>query len=105
MNRVIRMSSVIEQFGKYPVAVRSRKGQRIAHYESFPPTIAVPENGSRWALRELVVLHELAHHYSKGAAHSPVFVSTMTTLLGLVMGPEMALLSRIVYDQNDVVSG
>lgn len=104
VNRVVRMGSVVEKFGKYPVGVRSRKGQRIAHYSSFPPTIAVPENGTRWALRELVVLHELGHHYdsSQGGSHGPGFVDTMITLVGLVMGPEMALLARIVYDQNGV---
>ena len=103
VDRVTGMPSVVAAYGKFPVAVRSRKGQQIAHYSSFPPTIAVPENGSRWALREIVVLHELAHHYSRSRpAHGPEFVDTLTSLLGLVMGPEMALLARIIYSHNDV---
>jgi putative metallohydrolase (TIGR04338 family) len=44
-----------------PVSVRSRAGQSRAHYERFPAVIAVPlhEGGHAWALRELVVLHEV----------------------------------------------
>lgn len=104
VNRVTAMPSVVEEFGVFPVKVRPRKGQKVAHYNSFPPTIAVPENGTRWALRELVVLHELAHHYdrSHSGSHGPGFVDTMITLVSLVMGPEMGLLARIVYGQNGV---
>jgi putative metallohydrolase (TIGR04338 family) len=63
----------------------------------------VPENGTRWALREIVVLHEMAHHYAGNrAAHGPIFADTFITLVGLVMGPEIGLLARIIYSQNDV---
>lgn len=104
VNRVTRLSSVVAAFGETkPITVRSRKGQRVAHYEGYPPTIAVPEKATRWALRELVVLHEIAHHYSRSRpAHGPEFVSTLITLLECVMGPEMGLLARIVYAQNSV---
>lgn len=103
VNRVTTMPAVLALFGRAKIAVRSRKGQRIAHYSAHPPTIAVPENGSRWALREIVVIHELAHHYSRSLpSHGPEFVDTFITLLGLVMGPEMALLARIIFSQNGV---
>lgn len=103
VNRVTSMPSVLALFGPAKISVRSRKGQRIAHYEPINRTIAVPENGTRWALREVVVLHELAHHYSpSGPSHGPEFADTMITLLGLVMGPEISLLARILYSQNDV---
>lgn len=103
VDRVAQMPSVVAEFGKSTrITVRSRKGQRMAHYENGQ-VIAVPENGTRWALRELVVLHELAHHYSRTSpAHGPKFVSTLITLLGCVMGPEMSLLARIIYTQNEV---
>ena len=103
VDRVVSLPSVVEQYGVMPVTVRPRKGQRIAHYESFPPTIAVPENHNRWALREIVVLHELAHHYSRTRpAHGPEFTGTFINLLGRVMGPEMGLLARILYSHNEV---
>ena len=102
VDRVLALPAVVEQYGRSKVAVRSRKGQRMAHYEPHNRTIAVPE-GRRWALREIVVLHELAHHFDRSApAHGPKFTSTLITLLTLVMGPEMGLLARILYEQNGV---
>lgn len=49
-----------------PLQLRARRGDRAAHYEP-PDTIALhePHHGTGWSLRELVVLHEVAHH----AAH------------------------------------
>lgn len=102
VDRVITLGPVVERFGPTKIDVRSRKGQYIAHYEHLPPTIAVPESGTRWALREIVILHELAHHYAWLPGHGPEFVDTMITLLGLVMAPEMALLARIIYAHNNV---
>lgn len=83
------------------VAVRARRGQTAAHYESG--TIAVPEKHGTWALRELVVLHELAHHLAGGgAAHGREFVGTMTELAGWVMGPEAQHVLRVVYSKEGV---
>lgn len=102
VDRVTRMPSVVAAFGEASIAVRPRKGTTKAHYQRNTQTIAIPEIGSRWALRELVVLHEIAHHYSRHTlpAHGPQFVGTLITLLELVMGPEAALLARILYAQN-----
>lgn len=105
VNRVTSMPSVLAIFGEAKIAVRSRKGQRIAHYEPINQTIAVPEHDSRWALREIVILHELAHHYSRSVpAHGPEFVDTMITLLSLVIGPEMGLLARILFADSGVTA-
>jgi putative metallohydrolase (TIGR04338 family) len=81
------------------VAVRERKGDRAAHYERTGEggVLAVPD--SAWAMRELVVLHELAHHLdSEGAsAHGPAFQATYAELAGMVMGPEVAHLLRVAF--------
>lgn len=47
-----------------PVTVRARRGAARAHYEFATATIALPlgDTRDRWALRELVLLHEIAHH-------------------------------------------
>ncbi|HET9564384.1 MAG TPA: TIGR04338 family metallohydrolase, partial [Mycobacterium sp.] len=47
-----------------PLTVRPRRGATAAHYERHDDgaAIAVPERRPNWALRELVVLHEVAHH-------------------------------------------
>ncbi|MGN7782278.1 TIGR04338 family metallohydrolase [Mycolicibacterium sp. 22603] len=82
-------------------AVRSRRGVTAAHYE--PGVIAVPDGQSRWALRELVVLHELAHHLAgDGEPHGPGFVGTMTELAGWVMGPEAQHVLRVIYAKEGV---
>jgi putative metallohydrolase (TIGR04338 family) len=55
-------------------------------------------------LRELVVLHEVAHHFdiTDGPTHGPTFLDIYLTLLDLVMGPQMALALRILLAHNDV---
>lgn len=104
VNRVVTMPSVVERFGYGGmVGVRPRKGSAKAHYEPRTRTIAVAEVGNRWALREIVVLHELAHHFADpGEHHGPGFVTTFIDLVGIVMGPEVALLVRVVYENNQV---
>ena len=43
-----------------------------------------------WAMRELVVLHELSHHLADGpeVAHGPEFVDRMLTVVDGIIGPE-----------------
>lgn len=91
--------------GLAPVSVRARRGQRAAHYEltNDVATIAVPERGTTWALRELVVLHELAHHVAESdPPHGPEFVATFCELAAAVMGAEMGYVLRVVYAKEGV---
>ncbi|GAA2008952.1 putative metallohydrolase (TIGR04338 family) [Nakamurella flavida] len=92
-----------------PVSVRERAGAQRAHYERAGAVIALPTHrGNRaWALRELVLLHELAHHLAPAddeEAHGPAFVDRMLTLVDGVVGPEAALVLRITYVENGVRS-
>jgi putative metallohydrolase (TIGR04338 family) len=96
-----------------PLRVRTRRGHTAAHYECGADAdglggaraaaiIAVPERGSSWALRELVVLHEITHHLvyqvnETAAAHGHEFVVTFCELADAVMGPEAAHVLRVVY--------
>ena len=87
--------------------VRERRGQTKAHYEASTATIAIPpRDGDRaWALRELVVLHELAHHLDPGNGHGPTFATTFLDLVGEVMGPEAAFLLRTAMHECGVALG
>ena len=95
-----------------PVRVRARRAATAAHYErrsaeagSDPAVIAVPERLSAgWAMRELVVLHEVAHHLCDpgAAAHGPDFVATFCALAAAVMGPEAGHVLRVVYAKEGV---
>jgi putative metallohydrolase (TIGR04338 family) len=87
------------------LTVRPRRGATAAHYERSDDgaTIAVPDHRSTWALRELVVLHEIAHHLSDAEPpHGPEFVATFCGLAEAVMGPEVAHVLRIVYAKEGV---
>jgi putative metallohydrolase (TIGR04338 family) len=87
------------------LAVRGRRGATAAHYEydAGAATIAVPDRETTWALRELVVLHEVAHHLSRAEPpHGPEFVATFCELAELVMGPEVGHVLRVVYSKEGV---
>ncbi|HEY6649799.1 MAG TPA: TIGR04338 family metallohydrolase [Mycobacterium sp.] len=88
-----------------PLTVRARRGVTAAHYERSDDgaTIAVPDHRSTWALRELVVLHEIAHHLSEAEPpHGPEFVAAFCELAEAVMGPEVAHVLRVVYAKEGV---
>ena len=89
----------------HPLRVRPRRGATAAHYERLgnDATIAVPDGRSTWALRELVVLHEIAHHLSDAdPPHGPEFIATFCDLAETVMGPEVAHVLRVVYAKEGV---
>jgi putative metallohydrolase (TIGR04338 family) len=92
-----RLHTLFGQSMSQPPRVRVRKGQKMAHYETFTNTIAVPVK-SRWALRETVVLHEYAHaltwHKHRVTGHGPFFQEEFETLLTDVIGPEAGWLLR-----------
>jgi len=83
-----------------PITVRARAGASAAHYETERETLAVPlhVSGNAWALRELVILHEVAHHLEPGgeelAPHGPEFCSRYLDLVDGIIGPEAALVLR-----------
>lgn len=87
------------------VDVRARRGVSAAHYELTEDnaTIAVPEVRTRWALRELVVLHELAHHLAfTDPPHGPEFTAALCELASTVMGAEVGYVLRVVYANEGV---
>lgn len=90
--------------GLGPVTVRARRGAASAHYErrAGAGVIAIPAlNTAAWAMRELVVLHEVAHHLCNvKPAHGREFVATLCMLAELVMGPELGYLLRVVFAQE-----
>ncbi|MGV9712200.1 TIGR04338 family metallohydrolase [Gordonia sp. NPDC003424] len=110
VDRVLAMPAVRARFTRaaHPVAVRERRGDRSAHYSRTADgdaEIAIPSSrDGRWALRELVVLHELAHHLddSGGPAHGREFVVCLIDLVGLVLGPEAALVYRVIFSDSGV---
>jgi|GEM_PF-54917 len=92
-----------------PVTVRERRGDRQAHYERDTATIAIPgHRHTGWAMRETVVLHELAHHLDPhpSPAHGPSYAATLVHLYEVVMSPEAAHLLRVqLWDGGVLIAG
>lgn len=90
-----------------PVRLRERRGQAMAHWQS-PDVIAlpVPRHGTPWALREAVLLHELAHHATwhagAGAQHGPAFTASMLALVEEALGSEAAFALRVDLAEHGV---
>ncbi|HPX36665.1 MAG TPA: TIGR04338 family metallohydrolase [Mycobacterium sp.] len=105
---VLAMPAVTRRWpGAAGITVRPRRSAIAAHYENAGGSgvIAVPDRTrADWAMRELVVLHEVAHHLSHGtgAAHGPAFTATFCELTGTVMGPEAGHVLRVVYAKEGV---
>ena len=104
---VLALPAVRRQWPEASVLrVRARRAATAAHYEnrSGAGTIAVPDrDAADWAMRELVILHEVAHHLSQTPPpHGPDFVATMCMLTELVMGPEVGHVLRVVYAKEGV---
>ncbi len=89
---------VCASYGIATPLVRHRKGGRRAHYESG--VIAIPSN-EPWAMRESVVLHEIAHHVcvvtSNNLNHDEGFTGAMLALVHQQLGSEAELLLRTGY--------
>lgn len=106
VEQVLTLPSVQARWpGLEPLTARGRRGVTAAHYEPSPglATIAVPTRHTTWALRELVVLHEIAHHVCRcDPAHGPEFVAAFSELADMVMGPEVGHVLRVVYAKEGV---
>lgn len=106
VDRVLGLEGVAGRFerARMPLRVRDRRSAKAAHYSAERAEIALPATDeNRWAMRELVVLHEVAHHLDTatrqqppGAVHGPGFVHTLIDLIGEVVGPEAALVYRVM---------
>lgn len=106
VDQVLAMPSVLARWPDAGgVRVRARRGASAAHYELSErgAVMAVPDQTAGWALRELVVLHELSHHLSRSdPPHGHEFVATHSELAELVMGPEVGHVLRVVYAREGV---
>ncbi len=109
--RVVALPDVVAVFGPVPPpALRPRRGATSAHWEA-PGTIAlpVPAHGEPWALRETVLLHELAHHLAettgRARGHRAPFPAAVLLLTRAVLGEEAELALRIEYGEHHVEVG
>lgn len=90
--------------------LRQRRGATRAHWEP-PGTIAVPvpPYGEPWALRETVLLHEVAHHLGETTGlcrgHRAPFPAVVLLLAEAALGAEAGFALRVEYGARDVEVG
>ena len=96
-------AKIVADLGLPEVHVRHRKGGTRAHYSDG--VIAIPSN-QPWAMRESVVLHEIAHHVCitqhESAMHDAHFTASLLLLVEYRLGSEAALLLRTGYQASGV---
>lgn len=83
-----------------PVTVHRRKGDKSAHYERWSNVIAVHDKGyglPGWAMREIVILHELAHHLSSESGHHGEFRGIFVRLVSEIISPEIGWLLSVRF--------
>lgn len=98
-DKVLALPSIQAEFAnaKHPVRVRARKGSSFAHYQAGEIAIFMGEGGqTRWACREIVVLHELAHHLGRDA-HGPKFRYAFVKLVSAAMDPSVGFVLQACW--------
>ena len=108
---VVSLPAVVTMAGQLPPPeLRPRRGRRSAHWE--PPgviALPVPRHGEPWALRESVLLHELAHHVGETAGltvgHRAPFPAVLLVLVEAALGAEAAFALRVAYGEERVEVG
>ncbi len=90
-NSVCALEQVQREWpGAVAPTVKQRRGETSAHYTPLGREVHVPIKG-RWALREIVVLHELAHHFADDH-HGPKFQGAWVYLTKVCMGDAAGLI-------------
>ena len=87
-----------------PPMVRAGKGHRRAYYTHSTHTITLPRD--RWALRALVVGHELTHAIvgRSGRDHGPEFRREYIDIVRRFVSPEAALILAEGLDKIEAVA-
>ncbi|MFI6041907.1 TIGR04338 family metallohydrolase [Nocardia sp. NPDC051321] len=98
LDGVLALRAVRRRYSRagLPLTVRARRGARAhGHYEPTTATIAISMHDPH-AVRELLLLHELAHHLQPpvSTGHGPEFCRAYSDLIHNVMTPETAWLLR-----------
>ena len=111
VHRLLALPAVAGVVGSVPPPLlRQRRGATRAHWEP-PGTVAlpVPVHGEPWALRETVLLHELAHHVGETTGrcrgHRQPFPALVLLLAEAALGAEAGFALRVEYGARDVEVG
>lgn len=102
----IYYDALADELGIGAPRVRVRRGTKKAHYEPWSATVALPPGThareSDWAMREIIVLHEFAHHLhaargNRGESHGAEYASVYLEVVDLRMGMTAGLMLREAF--------
>lgn len=80
---------VRDEYPSRPCTVREgRKNLRRKAYHQGNEIVLPQREVTDWAWREIVILHEVAHHITPGHGHDAAFCRAFTHLLTEIIGPE-----------------
>lgn len=92
------------EMGDPPRVKVDRRMTKSARYIRSNNTIRVGDHvpgGFSWGLREVVLLHEMAHAITPGG-HDTTFCNALVHLVSRCMSPEIGLLLTKLYRENGV---
>jgi putative metallohydrolase (TIGR04338 family) len=97
------VNQVVKLLGLKPIVVVKRQGAAKATYRWGEIRIPDYTIGGHWALTEMVVLHEIAHHIAQGShEHGKDFRTAFVQLLKDVGKPVTAELLELAYERAGV---
>lgn len=82
--------------------IEGRKSLRRKAYWDWKQIVLPQREVTNWAWREIVVLHEVAHHLTPGAEHNEEFCAAYVYLLSEIMGPEAGWLYTVLLADNGI---
>lgn len=105
VNTVLRLPNVRRRWPKVTrdVAVRGVKFRAKATYDPSKKEILIPTHdlyaGTGWAMRESVLIHEIAHHLEQDS-HGPRWRGAFCFLLEDCIAPEAGFMLRVFMDME-----
>lgn len=108
VDKVLGLNWVQAQFPNalQRVLVRPRRGQGYAHYSMGEIAVPTTQRATQvqWAMRELVILHEIAHHFTlHSEAHGKEFARAYVDLVDGIIGHEAGFVLRGLFYSEGVL--
>lgn len=102
VDKVLALNWVLAEYPQAAQPLTVVRSRVINEASCGGGTLYVNPDHTRWALRESVILHEVAHHLAPYDAHGVYFRMCFLALLEGIIGAEAAFLLRCNYMDNQL---
>jgi len=100
VDAVLALNWVRSSYARAALPLTVKRHKVINEAKCGNGVMHINDGGSRFAMRESVILHELTHHLEPFAGHGLAFRSAYLTLLEELIGPEVSFMLRVNYIDN-----